>query len=293
MSWMSALRRWLSRRPQNGHSEPVPLLAYYWSGGPVRPHELQNVSEYGAFIQTQDLWGFGTRLQIRLQECEQTNGEEERRNLSYLLEAVVTRCVPEGLEVQFVFPDRKHQRHFKQFLDTIQQPDLAVSRGRSQSGSSLVEFALLIPLLFLLIVNAVNFGGFFYAWITVANAARTGAQYRIMGGAMVSSPTPPSSGQVYSAISQDVASLPNISSLAVRVCTNTAGTIACNSTGTGTFSNPPADTRPEANLYVMSWVDVQYTYRPFIPAFHFPGMGIHGTIPPTTVRRQAVMRVLQ
>ncbi len=39
------------------------------------------------------------------------------------------------------------------------------SRG---AGQSLVEFALVLPLLFLLIVNAINFGGFFYAWITVA-----------------------------------------------------------------------------------------------------------------------------
>ena len=49
-------------------------------------------------------------------------------------------------------------------------------------GQSLVELALILPLLFLLIVNVVNFGGVFFAWIAVADAARTGAQYWITGG---------------------------------------------------------------------------------------------------------------
>src|SRR5689334_20712158 len=42
--------------------------------------------------------------------------------------------------------------------------------GESRRGASLVELALILPLLFLLIVNAVNFGAFLHAVITVANA---------------------------------------------------------------------------------------------------------------------------
>src|SRR4051794_26574796 len=52
-----------------------------------------------------------------------------------------------------------------------------ITRRQRCAGQSLVECALVIPLLLLLIVNVVNFGAFLYAWITVANAARTGAQY--------------------------------------------------------------------------------------------------------------------
>ena len=55
-----------------------------------------------------------------------------------------------------------------------------IQNERSRRGASLVEFALILPLIFVLIVNAVNYGTFLYAWITVANAARTGAQYMVL-----------------------------------------------------------------------------------------------------------------
>jgi len=50
-----------------------------------------------------------------------------------------------------------------------------VRRLLERKGQALIEFILVLPILFLLILNLVNFGGFFYAWITVANAARAGA----------------------------------------------------------------------------------------------------------------------
>ena len=52
---------------------------------------------------------------------------------------------------------------------------------RSAGGQALVESALVLPLLFLLVINVVNFGGMLYAWITVSNAARTGADYMVRG----------------------------------------------------------------------------------------------------------------
>ena len=162
-----------------------------------------------------------------------------------------------------------------------------------RTGQSLVEFALVIPLLFLLFVNAVNFGGFLFAWITVATAARAGADYMVMAGATVQSPKPPSPSQVYNVVSADISSLLNRSSLAVRTCTNNNGAINCATAGSGSFADPPADGRAEASLYVMAWVDVRYTYQPFIPLFKFPGLGINATLPPLTIHRQAVMRMLQ
>ncbi len=48
----------------------------------------------------------------------------------------------------------------------------STARARASKGHSLVEFSLILPFLFLLIVNVVNFGGMLYAWVTVANAAR-------------------------------------------------------------------------------------------------------------------------
>ena len=41
-------------------------------------------------------------------------------------------------------------------------------------------------------------------------------------------------------------------------------------------------------------VDVTYTYLPLLRAgFKFPNLNIYATLPPTTIHRKAVMRVLQ
>src|SRR3954447_13902858 len=95
------------------------------------------------------------------------------------------------------------------------------------AGQALIEFSLLFPLLFLLIANVVNFGGFFYAWITVANAARAGAQYMVVSDTWISGVTPPSASQVSALIATDLVSLPNRTSAVVKVCINISGAIAC------------------------------------------------------------------
>ena len=46
----------------------------------------------------------------------------------------------------------------------------------------MLAFALVLPLFLIIIANVVNFGGFFFAWITMENAARTGAQYMSRAG---------------------------------------------------------------------------------------------------------------
>src|SRR5512144_2521421 len=100
-------------------------------------------------------------------------------------------------------------------------------RRPSLRGQALVEFALLLPLLFLLIVNVVNFGAMLYAFITVANAARTGAQYYTIGGAMVHSPGQPAASLVPPVIAQDLASLPNKAGAVIQVCNRSGATLAC------------------------------------------------------------------
>ena len=61
---------------------------------------------------------------------------------------------------------------------------------RNRAGGSLVEFALMLPLLFVLIANVVNFAGFFYAFIAVANASRSAGDYTIMGSIAYSGTDP-------------------------------------------------------------------------------------------------------
>jgi hypothetical protein len=131
----------------------------------------------------------------------------------------------------------------------------------------------------LLLVNVVNFGGFFYAFITVANAARAGADYAIMGGATVAS------GQI--------ASLPNNPSLSVNVCQNNNGAFKTLSGSCSSFVADTNSTDPEPTHFVVTGIDVTYTYQPFIPLFSFPNLHINATLPATTIHRRAVMRVMQ
>ena len=153
------------------------------------------------------------------------------------------------------------------------------------SGQALIEFALVLPLLLLLIINVVNFGGLLYAWVTVANATRTGAQRLMMGGAYAHFPSPPSLSAVATLVTEDLISLPNRATALVKVCKNNSGTTTCSGSG-GTA--PPAD--PETS-FVLGSVDVTYTYQPFISFCSFPKLGIYMTLGTTTVHRQAVMRL--
>jgi Flp pilus assembly protein TadG len=157
-----------------------------------------------------------------------------------------------------------------------------------ERGQALVEFALLLPLMFLLFINAVNFGGFLFAWITIANAARTGTQFFIMGGAAAGAPASTTAAQVTTLVTNDISSLLARSSLVVRACTNNNGTITCSGSGT---SVPPAD--PEPSAYVSATVDVTYTYQPLIPLWDFSQLNIHLTLPASTIHRRGMMRVLQ
>ncbi len=171
-----------------------------------------------------------------------------------------------------------------------------LGRRGANYGQSLVEFALVIPLLFLLFINVVNFGGFFYGWITLANTARAAANYRAQGPATVGAPKLPNNSQVTTLVTADVRALRNKGSVVIRICRYDQldnSTIICDLGASGDYPNPPADTRAEGLLYEMMWVDIVYNYQPLIPAFSFPNLGVYLTLPPTTLRRQTVMRVMQ
>ncbi len=53
-------------------------------------------------------------------------------------------------------------------------PPVRQHRRRSR-GQSLVEFALILPILLLLVVSAADAGRLFFAYVTIENAAREGA----------------------------------------------------------------------------------------------------------------------
>ena len=177
-----------------------------------------------------------------------------------------------------------------------------------------MEFALIFPLIFVLIVNAVNYGTFLYAWITIANAVRTGAQYMVLGPASVGTGAGglkfATSAQIQALVASDISSLPNQASLDVKVCTNNGGkiqtteleTAAC-SIGTcqGVACADPEGGTPA--LFVLATVDVTYCYQAPIKFWNFSKLGIRATLlkpgtspctaSQTNIHRKAVMRMLQ
>jgi Flp pilus assembly protein TadG len=166
-------------------------------------------------------------------------------------------------------------------------------RLAARDGQALIEFILVLPMLFLLILNLVNFAGFFYAWITVANAARAGADYAILSISSVGGGiTPATAAGTVNVVTNDMSSLPNNTSLVINICQNNNGTFT-SLYGTGICSSSTVASDPEPTSYVLTSVDVSYTYKPFIAAFSFPNLGVHLTIPPTAIRRVSAMRSLQ
>jgi Flp pilus assembly protein TadG len=252
---------------------------------------IRDISASGAYIVTPERWYVGTVVRLTLQGYKTTpkpdDGIVPSRSTS--IPARVTRHGADGIGVEFMFSTAEEQKFLKEFLATI--PPIQgepVGGRRTLSGQALIEFALILPMVFLLIVNAVNFGSFLFAWITVANGARAGVQYLARGRATVGTPTAATAAQITTLITSDISSLLNRASLAVRVCKNNNSVVTCS--GPGPYL--PA-TDPEATKFVLASVDVTYTYTPVVPLWDFGGLGIHATLPSTVIHRQASMRMLQ
>jgi len=153
----------------------------------------------------------------------------------------------------------------------------------------------MIPLLFLLVVNVVNFGGLFSAWITVTHATRSAAQYAITGPAYLGygsnyglKQAPPTNDDVVAILGVspdgkwtncphgDLCSLPNRPSIKVTVCTNNKAFGV-----TPTITCPVDESKfidPEPATSMVATVDVSYRYCPLIPFWEFPALGIHSTL---------------
>jgi Flp pilus assembly protein TadG len=261
-----------------------PMAAYWWDGGTPTARQIRDISTTGAFLYTSERWYPGTILTVTLQEERQD--QSTNATLSISLPCKVVRHHPDGVGVQFMFSKKQDQRAVERFVHDV------VVKGRER-GQALVEFALMVPMLILLMLYAVNFGGLFYSWITVANAVRSAGQYAAMGLSSVGPAGPPplaTMSQITTLIQNETASLPG-STPTVTVClndgvntpTNLSGSAACPANVTA----PPAD--PESG-YVSVTVDVTYTYTPFFNITSF--LRFPMALPPTNVHRRLVMRAL-
>lgn len=62
-------------------------------------------------------------------------------------------------------------------MSLLTRPLLRVRRSRHPRGQSLVEFALVLPIILVLIAGAIDVGRLFYGYVTIENAAKEGAFY--------------------------------------------------------------------------------------------------------------------
>jgi len=289
----SAVKKAVGPQEQDARRAPrlpgPPVVAYYWDGATPEGRRLLDISQTGAYLCTDERWYVGTlvRLIVQKHRCGQEEqghaGQEESPDNSVCIPCRVVRKGADGVGVEFLFPSVEERESVLRFIAALPPRPLD-----KRAGQSLVEFSLILPLMFLLVMNLVNFGGLFFAWISLSGAVRTGAQYMAMSTASIGKPTAPTAAQVQTAVTNDMSSLLNRSSLVVRVCTNDDGTVSCTGSGSQT---PPAD--PEPSTFVLGSVDGTYTYVPYISQWNFSRLGIALTLPTTTIHQRAVARLMQ
>lgn len=139
---------------------------------------------------------------------------------------------------------------------------------KSDTGSATVEFALLLPMMLLLVLGVVDFARLFYAAITVASAARAGVQY----GAQDTT-TARNTAQMQTAALNDATDITGVTATAEFYCECSNGTRVDCVSGTCSGASPP--------VYVS--VTVAKTFTTLVD---YPGIP-HNTVLLRTARMRA------
>jgi Flp pilus assembly protein TadG len=173
---------------------------------------------------------------------------------------------------------------------------------RGQRGQSVIEMALIVPLLMLLVFAAVDYGYYFIVAAGLTSSARNATEYAIQGFASPSSgyssatmPSPPPAGSISTVGSvaalavADLKSFPlSTTQTTVQVCSSTVtskGTVACQTWGASSKSWTP-HTDPEPTKFQLYRVDILYHISPPLP-ITFLG---HNLVPTYQFHRMAEMR---
>jgi Flp pilus assembly protein TadG len=171
-------------------------------------------------------------------------------------------------------------------------------RASSSSGQSLVEVAVIAPILFLLIAYAVDYGYFFLVAAQLTSASRIAAEYSIQGFQGPAQTQLPAAGPIGTidsvaalAVGDLAGLLSSSTTTTVQVCSRVLGMNAslpnCTSYGPPGASYTPA-TDPEAPIFVLHRVDVTYTVQPPVPLSFFN----YSLIPKLQFHRQVSMRAM-
>ena len=115
-----------------------------------------------------------------------------------------------------------------------------VSRGlgrlwRSETGGALVELAVVLPILVLIAVGVMDYGRVYYTSVTVANAARAGAEWGAYG--RTGSTTDNAKMQSFAQLEGAEAGTLNITSGLLCRCTPGGSTVSC-TTSCGGYGAP-------------------------------------------------------
>lgn len=169
-------------------------------------------------------------------------------------------------------------------------------RLRGSSGQALIETALILPLLLMIVLNAVNFGYFFLMALNITAASRTSGIYSVMGNATPATMALPSAGPATTTTSVSYLAYQDLTgavyapttNAGIQVCSSTVGILnggtktmqtKCSTYGTiGSF--PAADVDPELNsgktapAFLLNRVDVAYQFSPIIPLAPFNIMAL-------------------
>lgn len=176
----------------------------------------------------------------------------------------------------------------------------AMSNNR---GQSLVETALILPMLLLLVCNVVNLGYFFLVVVNLTGASRSAALYSIEGSytpyaslepkaGTSSSSITTTPGTVAYAVYQDLTgAVWNPTGVTIQVCSqmnvnsstssgvNTQGglqlanCVSCTNSGcsaANSYAGSPAPSAdPEQPSFVLNQIDINYTFSTLIPGTIF------------------------
>jgi Flp pilus assembly protein TadG len=149
---------------------------------------------------------------------------------------------------------------------------LRFSNPASESGQTLVEFALVLPLLVLFAIGAVEMGRLVYMSIGVSNAAHAGAQYGCQNGAHAGDVAGMQTAAAADAPDLVGATNGNLTTTPTSYCQCSDGSSANSSCTT----NPPACTGTHLVQFVS--VSTTATYTPWFP---YPGIpssvALHGS----------------
>jgi hypothetical protein len=196
--------------------------------------------------------------------------------------------------------------------------------ARNNSGQALIETALILPLLLVIVLNAVNFAFLFLMTLNITSAARTSGIYSIMGGATPAAKSLPLAGPAttdcppttVTATVSDLAyqdlcgavSAPSTSNTGINVCSSRVGVsgtgaatvTTCTLSGIGGGFPASAEADPESPSFLLGRVDVAYKFSPPIPLIPFsaallvsPNCSSSGGSVTCTFYRHIVMREMQ